>query len=153
MNSPAEPPKDDDDDMDVDWGDALAEQAADEASADEGGGGDDAMATDWEAALGEQKEGGGETTAAPAAADAGKPLLGEMAVFEIPVEVTAVLGTAMMPISQILKLGRGAVVELDRMIGEDIELHANNRLVARGEVVVVEDRLGVTMTEIIKTRS
>ncbi|MGB0682952.1 MAG: flagellar motor switch protein FliN [Magnetovibrionaceae bacterium] len=72
------------------------------------------------------------------------------AVFDIPVEVTAVLGTAQMPISQILKLGRGAVVELERVIGEDIELHANNRLIARGEVVVVEDRLGVTLTEITK---
>ncbi len=47
--------------------------------------------------------------------------------------------------------GRGAVVELDRKVGEAIDIYVNNRLVARGEVVVVEDRLGVTMTEIIKT--
>ena len=72
------------------------------------------------------------------------------AVYEVEVEVAAVLGTASMPISQILKLGRGAVVELNRKVGEAIELHANNRLVARGEIVVVDDRLGVTMTEIIK---
>lgn len=72
------------------------------------------------------------------------------ALMEVDVEITAVLGTAIMPISQILKLGRGAVVELDRHVGEDIEIHANNRLVARGEVIVVEDRLGVTMTEVIK---
>jgi flagellar motor switch protein FliN/FliY len=57
----------------------------------------------------------------------------------------------MMPISQILKLGRGAVVELNRSVGEDIKVHANNRVVAMGEVIVVDDRLGVTMTEIIKT--
>ena len=67
------------------------------------------------------------------------------------IEITAVLGTAKMPISQILKLGRGAVVELNRGVGEDIEVHANNRVVAKGEVIVVDDRLGVTMTEIIKT--
>jgi flagellar motor switch protein FliN/FliY len=72
------------------------------------------------------------------------------ALYEVDVEVTAVLGTSQMPISQILKLGRGAVVELNRKVGEDIELHANNRIVGRGEIVVVEDRLGVTMTEIIK---
>ncbi len=73
------------------------------------------------------------------------------AVYDIPVEVTAVLGTASMKVSQLLKLGRGAVVQLDRMVGESIELHANNRLIARGEVVVIDDRLGVTMTEIIKS--
>lgn len=73
------------------------------------------------------------------------------ALMDVAVEITAVLGTAEMPISQILKLGRGAVVELNRTVGEDIEVHANNRLVAKGEVIVVDDRLGVTMTEIIKT--
>ncbi len=75
----------------------------------------------------------------------------EEAVYEVPVEVTAVLGTATMKVSQLLKLGRGAVVQLDRMVGESIELHANNRLIARGDVVVIDDRLGVTMTEIIKS--
>ena len=73
------------------------------------------------------------------------------AVYEIPVEVSAVLGKAIMQVSQVLKLGRGAVVELDRKVGEAVDIYVNNRLVARGEVVVVEDRLGVTMTEIIKT--
>lgn len=72
------------------------------------------------------------------------------ALYDVQVEITAVLGTADMPISQILKLGRGAVVELNRSVGENIDIHANNHLVARGEVVVVEDRLGVTLTEILK---
>ena len=72
------------------------------------------------------------------------------AVYDIPVQVSAVLGKANMQVSQLLKLGRGAVVELDRKVGEAIDVYVNNRLVARGEVVVVEDRLGVTMTEIIK---
>jgi flagellar motor switch protein FliN/FliY len=73
------------------------------------------------------------------------------AVYDIPVQVAAVLGRATMQVNQLLKLGRGAVVELDRKVGEAIDIYVNNRLVARGEVVVVEDRLGVTMTEIIKT--
>ncbi len=73
------------------------------------------------------------------------------AVFDIPVHVSAVLGKSRMQVSQLLKLGRGAVVELDRKVGEAIDIYVNNRLVARGEVVVVEDRLGVTMTEIIKS--
>ena len=72
------------------------------------------------------------------------------AVYEIPVQVSAVLGKATMQVSQLLKLGRGAVVELDRKVGEAIDIYVNTRLVARGEVVVVDDRLGVTMTEIIK---
>jgi flagellar motor switch protein FliN/FliY len=74
------------------------------------------------------------------------------AVYDIPVTVSAVLGRATMPVNQLLKLGRGAVVELDRKLGEAIDIFVNNRLVARGEVVMVDDtRLGVTMTEIIKT--
>ena len=73
------------------------------------------------------------------------------AVYDIPVTVSAVLGKATMPVNQLLKLGRGAVVELDRKLGEAIDIYVNNRLVARGEVVMVDDnRLGVTMTEIVK---
>ena len=73
------------------------------------------------------------------------------AVYDIPVQVSAVLGKSTMQVSQLLKLGRGAIVELDRKVGEAIDIYVNNRLVARGEVVVVEDRLGITMTEIIKS--
>jgi len=73
------------------------------------------------------------------------------AVYDIPVRVSAVLGKSSMQVSQLLKLGRGAVVELDRKVGEAIDIYVNDRLVARGEVVVVENRLGVTMTEIIKS--
>ncbi len=73
------------------------------------------------------------------------------AVYDIPVQTTAVLGKSTMQVSQLLKLGRGAVVELDRKVGEAIDIYVNNRLVARGEVIVVEDRLGVTMTEIVKS--
>ncbi|NKD77143.1 flagellar motor switch protein FliN [Haematospirillum sp. H1815] len=73
------------------------------------------------------------------------------AVYDIPVQVSAVLGKSSMQVNNLLRLGRGAVVELDRKVGEAIDIYVNNRLVARGEVVVVEDRLGITMTEIIKT--
>ncbi|MFC7331725.1 MULTISPECIES: flagellar motor switch protein FliN [Rhodospirillales] len=72
-------------------------------------------------------------------------------VYDIPVQISAVLGKCTMQVSSLMKLGRGAVVELDRKVGEAIDIYVNNRLVARGEVVVVEDRLGVTMTEIIKS--
>lgn len=73
------------------------------------------------------------------------------AIYDIPVQISAVLGRSTMQVSQLLKLGRGAVVELDRKVGEAIDIYVNNRLVARGEVVLVEDRLGVTMTEIVKS--
>ncbi len=74
------------------------------------------------------------------------------AVYDIPVTVSAVLGRTTMQVSQLLKLARGAVVELDRKLGEAIDIYVNNRLVARGEVVVIDEtRLGVTMTEIVKT--
>lgn len=74
------------------------------------------------------------------------------AVYDISVTVSAVLGKATMQVSQLLKLGRGAVVELDRKLGEAIDIYVNNRLIARGEVVMVDDtRLGVTMTEIVKS--
>jgi flagellar motor switch protein FliN/FliY len=74
------------------------------------------------------------------------------AVYDISVTVSAVLGKATMQVSQLLKLGRGAVVELDRRLGEAIDIYVNNRLIARGEVVMVDNtRLGVTMTEIVKS--
>jgi flagellar motor switch protein FliN/FliY len=72
------------------------------------------------------------------------------AVFDVPVQVSAVLGRSKMDVGELLKLGPGAVLELDRRVGEAIDIYVNNRLVARGEVVLVEDKLGVTMTEIIK---
>jgi flagellar motor switch protein FliN/FliY len=72
------------------------------------------------------------------------------AVFDVPVQVSAVLGRSRMDVADLLKLGPGTVLELDRKVGEAIDIYVNNRLVARGEVVLVEDKLGVTMTEIIK---
>jgi len=114
------------------------------------------------------QNGGGEVEL-PDLNDEAKPLAGELgdigkteeedgqksatdlqAVYDVHVSVSAVLGKTNMEVSELLKLGRGAIVELDRKIGEAIDIYVNNRLVARGEVVVVEDRLGITMTEIVK---
>jgi flagellar motor switch protein FliN len=72
-------------------------------------------------------------------------------VLDVPVNVSAVLGKTRMEVSQLLKLAPGQLLELDRRVGEAIDIYVNNRLVARGEVVVVDEKLGVTMTEIIKT--
>jgi flagellar motor switch protein FliN/FliY len=73
------------------------------------------------------------------------------AVFDVPVQVSAVLGRSKMDVGELLKLGPGTVLELDRRVGEAIDIYVNNRLVARGEVVLVEDKLGVTMTEIVNS--
>jgi flagellar motor switch protein FliN/FliY len=99
-----------------------------------------------------------DAAAAAAAAPAPEQQDGEVdrtaedleAVFDVPVQVSAVLGRARMDVGELLRLGPGAVLELDRKVGEAIDIYVNNRLVARGEVVLVEDKLGVTMTEVIK---
>ena len=119
---------------------------------------------EFPAATGQREVGSGGNTdrpppSTPTANPSGLPEVNDLpksardleAVYDIPVTVSAVLGKATMQVSQLLRLGRGAVIELDRKVGEAIDIYVNNRLVARGEVVVVEDRLGVTMTEIIKT--
>jgi flagellar motor switch protein FliN len=72
------------------------------------------------------------------------------AVYDVPVRVQAVLGKSTMEVNQLLKLSPGSVIELDRRVGEAVDIFVNNRLVARGEVVIVEEHLGVTMTEIVK---
>ena len=72
------------------------------------------------------------------------------AVFDVPVRISVVLGRTRIPVSNLLRMDVGTVVELDRQVGEAVEIYVNERLVARGEIVLVENRLGVTMTEIIK---
>jgi flagellar motor switch protein FliN/FliY len=71
-------------------------------------------------------------------------------VFDVPVNISAVLGRSTLSVAQLLQLAQGSILELDRKVGEAIDIYVNNRLVARGEVVIVDERLGVTMTEIIK---
>ena len=87
-----------------------------------------------------------------AGADGESPKLGKdlEAVYDIPVNVSAVLGRTFMDVSELLELEEGNVLELDRKVGEAIDIFVNNRLIARGEVVLVEERLGITMTEIVK---
>jgi len=73
------------------------------------------------------------------------------AVYEIPVQVSTVLGKVSIPVNKLMTLERGVVVELDSKVGEPIEIYANQQLVARGELIMSDGRLGVTMTEIIKS--
>jgi flagellar motor switch protein FliN len=73
-------------------------------------------------------------------------------ILRIPVTVQVVLGSAMMPVSNLLKIGRGAVITFDRRVGEPVDVVVNGRTIARGELVVVEDensRFGISLTEII----
>ncbi len=72
------------------------------------------------------------------------------AVYDIPVKVSAILGKTRIKVSQLLKINKGTIIELDKKVGEAIDIYVNNNLVARGEVVVVDDKLGITMTEIVK---
>jgi len=95
---------------------------------------------------------GAETAVAPhVAPDSDTKIATDLApVFDVPVSISAVLGKAQISVADLLRLGQGTVLELDRRVGEAIDIYVNNRLVARGEIVVVDERLGVTMTEIIK---
>ena len=87
----------------------------------------------------------------PETTDGEEKSAGDLApVFDVPVSISAVLGRASLSVAQLLQLAQGSVLELDRKVGEAIDIYVNNRLVARGEVVIVDERLGVTMTEIIK---
>lgn len=143
--------------------DKVPEDATEEAAGENAG---DAAADSAEASSEEGKDGAGESGGmnldeiqGESVSDddereyaIGEPMAGDVAaIYDIPVQISAVLGRSTMQVSQLLKLGRGAVVELDRKVGEAIDIYVNNRLVARGEVVVVEDKLGVTMTEIVKS--
>jgi flagellar motor switch protein FliN/FliY len=73
------------------------------------------------------------------------------AVYDVPIQVSAVLGRITMSVANLLKLGRGAVIQLDKRVGETIDIFVNDRLVAKGEVVVIDGHLGITITEILRT--
>lgn len=85
----------------------------------------------------------------PAAAEA-EQARGLEAVHDVQVKVQAVLGRARMPIGELLRLRKGMVVELDRRVGEPVDIYVNDRLIARGEVVMIDNSLGVTLTEIVR---
>ena len=78
---------------------------------------------------------------------------GDAALMDVNVDIVAVLGVAELKISQILQLGRGAVVELDRIVGEPVELRAGGKIVAKGEVVVTDEKLAVQITNVIKPQN
>ena len=67
----------------------------------------------------------------------------------VPVNISAVLGRSAMTIGQVLGIRRGAVIELDKKVGDLVELYLNNKLIAYGEIVIVEDRIGITLTEVV----
>ena len=77
-------------------------------------------------------------------------------ILKIPVTVQVVLGSTSMPVASLMKLGRGAVISLDQRVGEPVNVVVNGRVVARGEVVVVDEdssRFGVSLTEIVTSSS
>ncbi|HMA14666.1 MAG TPA: FliM/FliN family flagellar motor switch protein [Kiloniellaceae bacterium] len=116
----------------------------------------DAMMAEWEAMAAEgegEAEGEAGAPAAPAPAAADQPAVRIPAIHEVSLEAYAILGTASMPVSQLLRMGRGAVVELETGLGDEIEMRINDQLVAKGEVVVVEDRIAIEITEIVKRES
>ena len=75
--------------------------------------------------------------------------LGLEAVHEVPVKMQAVLGRARMTVAELMQVAPGRVVELDRKVGEPVDIFVSNRLIARGEVVLIDRALGVTLTEIV----
>lgn len=77
---------------------------------------------------------------------------GDSSVYRIPVQVMAVIGKAVLQVSELMKLGRGAVIELDTKVGGPIEIYVNNRRIARAELIVNDDRLSVSMTEVLKVQ-
>ena len=141
--------EDDDDDLSVDWGAALAEDHNAPSLDDDM---DMAAAlAQIEAEEAEQKAGGGSKS--PKSIGEGMGLDEHMeAVYDVEISVRAVLGMTDMPMSQILKLGRGAVVELDRGVGDPIDIYSADQKVAQGEVVVVEDKLAISIQDIMRSR-
>lgn len=136
---------------DDDSADAMSAEAPEESA--EGEGSTDIGLQELDASQAPQAaNGAGESGASGGGEDGLSRTASDLeAVFDIPVRVSAVLGKSQLQVSDLLALEEGAVIELDRKVGEAIDIFVNNRLVARGEVVLVDDRLGVTMTEIIKT--
>jgi len=118
---------------------------------------DDGMA-DWAEALQEQKSSGGEGGHEPGGVLSGEPPrapAGDMPatdihmVLDIPVQLSVELGRTKVPIKHILQLGQGSVVELDAMAGEPMDVLVNGYLIAQGEVVVVNDKFGIRLTDVV----
>jgi flagellar motor switch protein FliN/FliY len=142
------------DDAAADWGDAMAEQAAAETPADDG-------AADWGDAMAEQAA--AEPAAIQESAVEQAPVFTEFSpknkmkesendidfILDIPVQLTVELGRTKIAIKNLLQLAQGSVVELDGLAGEPMDVLVNGTLIAQGEVVVVNEKFGVRLTDII----
>lgn len=144
------------DEENVDWGDALKEQA--EAEQSEGDGqGEEGAADDWAAALNEQAEATDDAVSTDEAADMFNALRADSdgdkldldVLLDIPVTVSLEIGRTKATIRNLLAYSQGSVVELDRLAGEPLDVLVNGTLIAHGEVVVINDKFGVRLTDVI----
>ncbi|MBL3284868.1 Flagellar motor switch protein FliN [Rickettsiales endosymbiont of Paramecium tredecaurelia] len=78
--------------------------------------------------------------------------LGIEALYDVPVEVSVVLGKTKISLGKMLQLKKNAVVELDRSVGEPVEVYVNDKMVAKGEIVIINDKIGITLTEVVQSR-
>ena len=95
------------------------------------------------------KEPGIKPGAEPKAEGSPKEVTNLDFILDLPLEVSVELGRARMLISELLQLGQGSVIELNKLAGEPVEIFVNQKLIARGEVVVVNDKFGIKMTDIL----
>lgn len=140
----------------ADWGDAMAEQAAGEDDATEAATEGEA---DWGDAMAEQEASDGAVQATNPEAQVFNELSGKNVatetendidfILDIPVQLTVELGRTKIAIKNLLQLAQGSVVELDGMAGEPMDVLVNGCLIAQGEVVVVNDKFGIRLTDII----
>lgn len=137
----------------ADWGDAMAEQAASEGDAAAEG------EADWGDAMAEQAASDNPIQATTAEAQVFSELSGQNVatetendidfILDIPVQLTVELGRTKIAIKNLLQLAQGSVVELDGLAGEPMDVLVNGCLIAQGEVVVVNDKFGIRLTDII----
>lgn len=144
--------------LEDDWAAAMAEQSAHDQSTQAAG---LSAEDDWAAALAEQTAASqpatGTPVAQPAAAQVFQPLASQAAgsdsdidmIMDIPVQLSVELGRTRLTIKNILQLGQGSVVELDGLAGEPMDIFVNGYLIAQGEVVVVDEKYGIRVTDII----
>ena len=137
----------------ADWGDALDEQATGEAGADWGDALEEQASSeaDWGDALSEQAD--AEAASFDPISDiAGSSSNSELnldVILDVPVTVSMEVGSTKISIRNLLQLNQGSVIELDRLAGEPMDVLVNKTLIARGEVVVVNDKFGLRLTDII----
>lgn len=120
------------------------------------GGGEDDMADDWAAAMQEQGDAEAEAEVAPLdeLIEEGTPLqVGDNpdleVILDIPVSISMVVGNSQISIRNLLQLNQGSVIELDRLAGEPLDVMVNNTLIAHGEVVVVNEKFGIRLTDVV----